>query len=193
MSFSSTSVTYIFNLQHLQSLILACNHGGRLDSPSTITRLLIALQYLGARCLAWCKDPLGDVIHNPICLCCCQGCETTLTQTPTYLDCRGGHWCLWGLECLSGRKCSVVIQGFEPNPSQVELGGCLVLLFQSNVYQMHLSWNSNQQFANEITPLSLCLNLLSINLCRSIHHATLCKKASNHHANLPLEMYSFTL
>ena len=25
------------------------------------------------------------------------------------------------------------------------------------------------------------------------HKATLCKKASNHHANLPLEMYSFTL
>ena len=24
-------------------------------------------------------------------------------------------------------------------------------------------------------------------------HYTLCKKASNHHANLPLEMYSFTL
>ena len=26
-----------------------------------------------------------------------------------------------------------------------------------------------------------------------LHHLTLCKKASNHHANLPLEMYSFTL
>ena len=34
-------------------------------------------------------------------------------------------------------------------------------------------------------------NLCKIYQEQELH--TLCKKASNHHANLPLEMYSFTL
>ena len=41
-------------------------------------------------------------------------------------------------------------------------------------------------------------DLSSYELISQPHHqkifdVTLCKKASNHHANLPLEMYSFTL
>ena len=36
------------------------------------------------------------------------------------------------------------------------------------------------------------IELIQLSALYDLSHA-LCKKASNHHANLPLEMYSFTL
>ena len=44
-----------------------------------------------------------------------------------------------------------------------------------------------------VTLISMVVDIQTYIAVIKIHKHSLCKKASNHHANLPLEMYSFTL
>ena len=54
---------------------------------------------------------------------------------------------------------------------------------------MLYTWNEEEHTYTDMCILSEYFrNIPAIHLSKS-----LCKKASNHHANLPLEMYSFTL
>ena len=48
-------------------------------------------------------------------------------------------------------------------------------------------------YPNPVPPLHYPYNAVLWFLDTKLAYSTLCKKASNHHANLPLEMYSFTL
>ena len=62
----------------------------------------------------------------------------------------------------------------------------MVAYFIYILYTLHRTISSVASIRIISTSLFLCVRVV-------FQQLALCKKASNHHANLPLEMYSFTL
>ena len=80
----------------------------------------------------------------------------------------------------------------SPNIYPIRIETCANVWKQMQIFNFSLKADYTCKLVNTQNSI----RYMHITEFRKLHLqrvATLCKKASNHHANLPLEMYSFTL